>query len=274
MRMRTGFILFTILATVISTLVKIFYDTKLFKVERVKVDTSKIPKGSSFTILQLSDIHNNVFGYQNEMLIRKVKQLNASIIVITGDLIDRKTSDFSQMFHLVEELVAMNKHVYFVSGNHEWGNPKAEEFFTGLKERKVTMLDNTNKKIQLSDVTFNLAGVADFTTAHDHLPEALNGIDETAYTVLLSHAPDIIGTFHEKPIDLTLCGHTHGGQIRFPIVGSVVARGHSFTGLDKGLYPQQDGKYIYVDSGIGTTGLPFRFLNQSQCSLITVKGSK
>ena len=274
MKLSARFILFSILATTISTMAKMFYDTNLFKVERINVDTSKIPKGSSFTILQLSDIHNHVFGDQNEMLIRKVKQLNASIIVITGDLVDRKTSDLSDVFHLVDELVAINKHVYFVSGNHEWGNLKSEEIFAGLKERKVTILDNANTTIQLDDMNFNLAGVADFTTAHDHLPEALNGIDETAYTVLLSHAPDIIGTFHEKPIDLTLCGHTHGGQIRFPIVGSVVARGHSFTGLDKGLYPLQEGRYVYVDSGIGTTGLPFRFLNQSQCSLITVKGLK
>lgn len=251
---------------------KVYYDTNFFKVNHVTFESDKLTEGSSITILQLSDIHNKVFGHENEKLIQKIKDLNADIIVITGDLIDRKTRDFTDMFGFAEKLTSINEHVYFVSGNHEWDNPDTEVFFTGLEERKVTMLDNKNTTITLADVTINLAGVADNSTDHDKLEEGLEGLNENNYTILLSHAPDTSNTTRDSITDLTLSGHTHGGQVRLPFIGSIVAPDQGFfPALDKGVYQWEKDKYLYIDSGLGTSMLPIRFLNQSQLSLLTVK---
>ncbi|WP_241964577.1 metallophosphoesterase [Paraliobacillus zengyii] len=267
------FIIISSILAVVSTVIKIYHDTNFFKVQPVHIQTKKIPKGSSFSILQLSDIHNKVFINNNEMFINKVSKINADVIVLTGDLIDRKTKELVHVFHLVEKLIAINPRVYFVSGNHEWDNPKREELFNGLRNRGVILLDNKSRTITLANTRLTLIGVADFTTQHADLDLAMQSREQADYTVLLSHAPDISWMLADTPIDVTLSGHTHGGQIRFPFIGGIVAPGQGyFPKLDKGLYPMKNGKYVYVDSGVGTTWFPIRFLNQSQMSLIKITG--
>ncbi|MCT2535713.1 metallophosphoesterase [Aquibacillus koreensis] len=251
---------------------KVYKDTNRFKVNNVEFVTNKIPVGSNFTILQLTDIHNKVFGENNEELIATIKSRDADIIVITGDLIDRLTEEFDHAFHLIEKLVAINEKVYYVSGNHECDHPHKELFFAGLKERKVTILDNTNELVNINGVTFQLVGVANASTGHHQLSRALANIKNDYYTVLLSHAPNIIDEYHDASVDLTLCGHTHGGQIRLPLVGAIVGPDNTFfPKLDKGTFELDPNQYLYIDSGLGTTARPIRFMNQSQFSFITVK---
>lgn len=273
MKKGTKRIIITSIIATISTVIKIYHDTNFFKVQPVQIQTKKLPKGSSFSILQLSDIHNKVFLNNNEMLLNKVNQLGADVIVLTGDLIDRKTRELSHVFHLVEKLVEINPRVYFVSGNHEWDNSIRKELFDGLLDRGVKLLDNKNQTITVANTPITFIGVADFTTQHADLEVAMQNLEQTDYTILLSHAPDISWMLDETAIDVTLSGHTHGGQIRLPIIGAIVAPGQGyFPSLDKGLYPMKNGKYVYVDSGVGTTWFPIRFLNQSQLSLIKISG--
>lgn len=95
------------------------------------------------------------------------------------------------------------------------------------------------------------------------------------YTVLLSHTPSITEIYEQIPADLILSGHTHGGQVRFPLIGALVSPDRGlFPKLDKGTYQLGAGLYLYIDSGLGTTRLPIRFLNQSQLSLITITGTR
>ncbi|WP_112180553.1 MULTISPECIES: metallophosphoesterase [Paraliobacillus] len=260
------------LVFVLLIVFKVYYDTNFFKVNQVEFESNKILDRSSFTILQISDLHNKVFGDENEKLLDKIMDLNADIIVITGDLIDRKTSDFTDVFALVDELMAVNENTYFISGNHEWDNPETEAFFAGLEERNVNMLDNTHTTITIENATINLVGVGDSSTEHDNLGKALEGLDEVNYTVLLSHTPDTSNRFIESPADLALSGHTHGGQVRLPFIGGVIAPDQGFfPAFDKGIFKRGNDKYLYIDSGLGTSILAIRFLNQSQMSLITVK---
>ncbi|CQR47942.1 putative metallophosphoesterase [Paraliobacillus sp. PM-2] len=254
---------------------KVFYDTNIFKVNHIKIKSEKITNRSSFTILQLTDVHNKTFGKDNKPLIDKIKRLNPDIIVITGDLIDRKTTDFTAMFDLVEQLQSMNEQIFFVSGNHEWGNEKTLEFFTGLAERNIHILDNTNRTINFNENRIQLVGVADYATEHDDLTSAMLDIHDETYTILLSHVPDITNDLVNESIDLILSGHTHGGQIRAPFIGALVApeQGY-FPQLDKGMYQWKDEQYLYIDSGLGTTWMPIRFLNQSQMTMITIEGKR
>ncbi|WP_258000417.1 metallophosphoesterase [Bacillus sp. Marseille-P3661] len=254
---------------------KFYFDTNYFKLNKVIFKSNKLPKGESFTILQLSDLHNKVFGLRNERLIHAVERAKADIIVLTGDLIDRRTKSFEEVFHLIEKLTMINKHVYFVSGNHEWGNARKEDFMTGLKKRNVTVLDNNNVQFNEKKVTVNLVGIANYSTQHHDLDKAMYGIVDKQYTVLLSHSPTIIETFKSISADLILSGHTHGGQVRFPFIGAIVVPDQGFfPKLAKGTYKLEGNKYLYIDSGLGTSNLPIRFLNQSQFSLITIKNDR
>ncbi|WP_226037588.1 metallophosphoesterase [Aquibacillus saliphilus] len=265
---------FAFLVLLLISLAKVYFDTNYFKVNEVEFNSNKIQEGSEITIMQISDLHNKTFVNNNEKLISTVKELDANIIVLTGDMIDRKTEELEDTFDLIETITSINKHVYFVSGNHEWENAQTEAFFNGLRDRGVTILDNKNTQITEESVTLNLVGVADSSTNHEDINKAFANINDDWYTVLLSHSPDIIKKYNNESADLVLCGHTHGGQVRFPVIGALVAPGQGiFPELEKGIYQIEQNRYLYIDSGLGTSVLPIRFLNQSQLSLITITKS-
>ncbi len=98
-----------------------------------------------------------------------------------------------------------------------------EKFLSGLKERNVTILNNKNTQVTKKGVTLNFLGVDDVSTGQEDLEKAFNNIDQELYTILLSHSPGIIEKYNNIPADLILSGHTHGGQVRFPFIGALVA---------------------------------------------------
>ncbi|RDW16882.1 metallophosphoesterase [Oceanobacillus chungangensis] len=258
---------------IIGLLTKAYVDTNIFKINRMQFQSSKIPIDTKITILQLSDLHNKVFGEDNEALIDTVIQANADIIVLTGDLIDRDTDDLHGVFSLVERITALHPHVFFVSGNHEWGNHFAGALVEGLEHRNVTILNNRNTEITVGNATFNLVGIDDVSTNHENLNLAFENVNQESYTILLSHSPSILDKYEDVPADLILSGHTHGGQVRLPFIGALVAPDQGFfPEKDKGTYAFGEDKFLYIDSGIGTSIAPIRFLNQSQVSLIEISG--
>ena len=271
--MKKLFAVVTFLTFFFACFIKIKRDTHYFKLKKVAFRSKKLSPDSKFTILQISDLHNHVFGADNERLINTVKEVNADLIVLTGDLIDKRTMTFDYVFQLLERLTAINQHVFFVPGNHEWENGRTAEFFNALGERYVTILNNQHTRITKGNDTINLVGVDDHATEHDNLAEAFRNLNSGHYTILLSHSPGIIKQDHPIPADLILSGHTHGGQVRFPLIGALIAPGQGFfPAYDKGTFQLSPGQYLYIDSGLGTTRLPMRFLNQSQLSLMTITG--
>ncbi|SFL80675.1 hypothetical protein SAMN04487943_10481 [Gracilibacillus orientalis] len=258
---------------VLGLIVKTYYDTNVFKVEGLEITTSKLEMDQSFTVLQLTDLHNKQFGDHNEKLLHKIEELDADVIVITGDLIDRRTDSLQFVFDFAEKLTAINSSVYFVSGNHEWENSKRESFFQGLADKGIQLIDNQNLSIEIENITFQLAGVGDPSTKHDNIEGAMDGLNVDDVTFLLSHAPDLSRTDYPEPIDLVLSGHTHGGQIRLPLIGAIVAPDQGFfPKYDQGIFDLNERQQLYIDSGLGTSLIDVRMFNQSQMTLITVKG--
>lgn len=258
---------------VIGVLSKVLIDTNFFKVEEVEFTTEKLPEYGEFRMLQMSDFHNKNSPRIHKKIIEKVKEVTPDIIVLTGDLIDRRTRDFNSIFFFLEALIATNIPIYFVSGNHEWSNPRRVEFLEGLEERGITILSNESIQIQHHDSMINLVGVEDAATHHEDLYQAFSSLKEDCYTILLSHTPYIINNYMNLPADLIVSGHTHGGQIRFPFIGAMISPGSGlFPQLDKGVFDWGNEQKLYVDSGLGTSMIPVRFLNQSQISLLTITG--
>jgi len=255
----------------LSIIVQIYLDTNFFKVVEVQFQTEKIPSGEEIRVLQISDLHDKVFGKDNEPLVEAIHEADADIIVITGDLIDRSTKDLGRVFSLIERITARHQHVYFINGNHENANRLRQELLDGLAERKVIVLNNQNVEIAVRGISFNLAGVDDGPLKK--INKAFDGIDPDRYSILLSHRPDAVAQYADIPADLILSGHTHGGQVRLPFVGAIYAPNQGwFPKLDKGTYRIVGDRYLYIDSGLGTSHLPIRFLNKAQMSLIRISG--
>ncbi len=249
----------------------VFYQVNFTKTNYVFLESNKIPEGESLKILQISDAHNIKFD-RSIGLYSSIEKLDADIIVITGDLIDGKTRDFNNVYTFVENLRSINDKIYYVSGNHEWKSGRKDELIKGLDKRGINILDNNNTTIKAGGIFINLCGIDDPETGNDNLSLALDGINQELYTILLSHGPKIISNEKDISVDLILCGHTHGGQIRLPVLGAVVAPGQGlFPKYDKGIFDLGSDTVLYVDSGLGTSLLPIRFLNRSQISYITIK---
>lgn len=260
------------LAIIVVLLVSyIYYQVNFTKINNVVLESKKIPHGESLKILQISDVHNKSVD-SCKSIFNSIEKLDIDIIVITGDLIDAKTRDFTNAYTFVEELMNINKKVYYVSGNHEWRSNRKEEFVQGLQELGVNILDNNNTTLNIGGIEINLCGIDDPETGHDNLNLAFDGAKEELYTILLSHGPRVAIARENIPADLILCGHTHGGQIRLPILGPVVAPGQGFfPKYDKGIFELDNNTLLYIDSGLGTSVLPLRFLDRSQVSYIIIE---
>ena len=261
----------TLIIFLLFVLVDIYYETNVFKVNKVHFKSNKLDSDSTIKLIQLSDLHSKVFGDNNQKLIHTIKNQQPDVIVITGDIIDRKTKRLYDVFHLVEELTSFQQHVYFVSGNHEWGNSLKNELLLGLEQRGVHMLNNDSTEMMIKGMNLNLVGIDDVSTNHEDMKKAFNHVNNQEYTVLLSHSPGVTDKYPEIDADLILSGHTHGGQVRLPLIGSIVAPDEGlFPKKAKGVYQLKENQHLYIDSGLGTSLLPVRFLNQSQLSVIEI----
>ncbi|CEI83397.1 phosphoesterase [Oceanobacillus oncorhynchi subsp. incaldanensis] len=270
--LKRGIILSVLLLAMLSLLIKVYFDTNTFKINREQFSSVKLEADKELSVLQITDVHSRLFGEDNERVLEKARELDADIIVLTGDLIDRKTEDLEIAFELAEALVQVNPDTYFVTGNHEHENPEKEAFLAGLEKRGVRILSNEHTQFEKDGQLFNMVGVNDVSTNHEDMSSAFSNVDTDKYTILLSHAPAVIQKYPEVDADIVLSGHTHGGQVRLPFIGALVAPDEGLLPeLQKGVYPLGDARYLYIDSGLGTSALPIRFLNQSQISLITIQ---
>ena len=249
----------------------IVFDVNFPKINRVEMESVKIPKGKKLKILQITDLHSSK---NTGFILEKLNEEDPDIIALTGDIIDEKSDDIDHVYEFVKGLVGSEKPVFYVSGNHEWRNPYNPGFAKNIESLGVTVLDNGKRAVEIDGFEVNICGIDDFQTGHSDLEFAVSDIDRERFTLLLSHAPHIVVHKEDLGCDLMISGHTHGGQVRFPIVGGVVAPGQGFfPEYLKGLYDVGKGTTLYIDSGYGTSTLPLRMLNRSQISLIEVKGN-
>ncbi|SKC38424.1 metallophosphoesterase [Maledivibacter halophilus] len=261
------------LSLAIMLISRIYFEIKTIDIDKISVKTKKIPQNKEFKIVHISDLHNKKLPNNSINLLDDIMKLNPNIIALTGDIIDAKTRDFDNIYNFLDNLIKINKNIYYVSGNHEWKNPKNQQFIKGLKNRKVKIINNTNRIIKCKDFSINICGIDDPYTNHENIDKAFNSIDNNNFTLLLSHSPDIIFKPYNLNCDLIICGHTHGGQIRFPFLGAIIAPGQGFfPKYDKGIFELERNLLLYINSGLGTSRMPIRFLNKSQISFITLTG--
>lgn len=248
----------------------IYYEVNFTKLCFAEYKSTKIGPGQKIKILQISDFHDK--SSYNGMLLNKIEKLSPDIIVITGDLIDESTEDLRNIYGFIDKLRKINLNIFFICGNHEWRNEKREELLEGLEERKIFILNNANMELTINNTKINLCGIDDCSGARDDLWQAFKGIDKDNLTILLSHVPNVAFNHKEMISDLVISGHTHGGQIRVPFIGALVAPGQGyFPKYTKGFY-KINKNMVYIDSGAGTSTTPIRFLDRSQVSLITIEG--
>lgn len=251
---------------------------EVFKLPRLK-------KGCRFVLI--SDLHNKVYGKGNEKVIEAVKRANPDFVVIAGDLITSHANESMKPgIALVKEL-REHYRIYYALGNHEtklkmyperFGD-MYDELMEEMKHPNVTMLIDENCILEeygicLTGLELERMYFARFKKKQmeqGHLEKHIGKIDERYCNVLIAHNPDYFDEYAAWGADFVLSGHVHGGIMRLPWIGGVIAPSYKlFPEYDGGVF--KEGKSIMLlGRGMGAHTLPFRFFNPAELYIVTLK---
>lgn len=206
-------------------------------------------------ILQLSDLHVGEWTYKEVFIRHRIRECRADLVAITGDLISN-TRGIQPALDLLEGISAPLG-VWFVPGNNEIEEIELEPFIEKLGKLGIRTL--VNEAAPLADGAW-ICGVNDPSLEKDDLTRALEKVPPKAFRLLLAHSPEIFYQASDSGVELTLSGHTHGGQVRLPYLGALWADTQR-SGLEfvMGHYRRARSQ-LHVTRGVGTSMLPLRFL--------------
>ena len=241
------------------------------------VASNKLPAAfEGANIVQISDLHNASFGEGQQNLIKKVEHANPDAIFLTGDLVDSNRYDLDVSLTLVDALVEMSD-VYYVLGNHEVASNKIDEINRELEKRGVTVLMNESVAWQRDGESVEIAGIVD-PLLNPHLPEkeftrqSLAEAELTdSFTFLLAHRPELLEVYAEKQIEVVFSGHAHGGQVRIPGLGGLLAPGQGwFPTMTQGIF-ERDHTQLVLSRGLGNSTFPLRVFNLPEIVVVTLE---
>ena len=267
-------VLAAIVAILILLIIWIAYGNTDLEIYKYNVKSEDIPSEfDNFRIVQISDLHNAEFGENNEKLLLMLKQADADIIAITGDMIDSRNTDIDVAISFAQKAVNIAP-VYYVNGNHESRVlGEYEKLKQGLTDTGVTILENSSADITIGDETITLIGINDptfrmdivYDTMEQNIAHQLVNVipDNDNYKVLLAHRPEYFDVYAGN-VDLVLSGHAHGGQFRIAFIGGLVAPGQGFfPEYYEGSHIKENTEMI-VSRGIGNSIIPFRINNKPE----------
>ena len=234
------------------------------------------PAFNGFRIAVVSDLHNTFFGKNGSSLTALLEEAAPDLIALTGDTVDAVRTDIGVAATVAGQLTAIAP-VYFVTGNHEG---RIGERYPVLEEKLlsagVTVLRDRAVPLQRGDDSITLIGLddprftdEDLTPSTELLNDKLRGMDlPEGYRIVLSHRPEAFAAYVSNCIDLALCGHAHGGQIRIPFVGGLYAPHQGFfPKYDAGIFTE-NGTTMIVSRGLGNSKFPFRVNDRPELVIV------
>ncbi|MDF2547662.1 MAG: phosphoesterase [Anaerosolibacter sp.] len=283
--MQKGRRLLMIMLILVLLAVFFYLENNLIEITNQEIRSSKLPKAfDGYTIVHLSDLHNKSFGREQRNLIEKIQKLNPNMIAITGDLIDRRRYNEDPAMVLIQGAVKIAP-TYYVTGNHELWSGKFGDFEIRLRNSGVHVLRDKYETIEKENQLLHILGVDDtakygrsygeneerLSLFSEALKQMTHEINEEEFKILLAHRPEKMPIYTDEKVDLVLSGHVHGGQIRMPFLGGIVAP-------DQGVFPKYaEGVYrdrsttMVVSRGLGNSIFPQRLFNRPEIVVIKLQ---
>jgi predicted MPP superfamily phosphohydrolase len=231
--------------------------------------------GGSLKIVVISDLHAGA-PYIDEQKIERVVALadaaKPDLVLLTGDYV---TTGVLGGWHMPIETIAAKLKtlharlgVYAVLGNHDrWASARLIEH--GLSAAGIVVLEDRAARIGLGGNSFYLAGISDYTSGPHLVNAAMLGIARGQRAICFTHSPDV---FPDVPrtCAITIAGHTHGGQVDLPLVGRLIVPSRYGQRYAAGIV-REDGKILFVSTGIGTSILPLRIGVRPEVSVLNLR---
>ena len=244
-----------------------------FQVAEIKVHIPNLPKDlQGLKLVQVTDIHLSPFLTERQFAraIDMANEIRADVVLVTGDLITRRGDPLDACLRQLARLRGEVK--LGCLGNHEIYTNTQDYVTREGRKIGIDFLRREARSLRFGDARINFAGV-DYQQFHKpYLVGAEKLVTPGQVNVMLSHNPDVFPVAARQGYDLTIAGHTHGGQVNFEILHKNVDIALAFTPYARGLY-QQGNASIYVSSGIGTIGVPARVGAPPEVSLIELCAS-
>ena len=230
---------------------------------------------AGYRIAVVSDLHGREFGREDRRLLAFTAALEPDLIAVTGDLI-HDPAQLPVVPPLARGLAAIAP-TYYVTGNHEWAAGVVGELEPLLERCGVAVLSNEAVLLERNGDRIALLGAEDANgpagqkSVSALAKEARAAWGEDVYTILLSHRNDHEDRYVRAGVDLTLCGHAHGGLIRLPGTDGLIGPGREwFPTHTAGLYRLERGE-LAVSRGLGDKFPAFRLFDRPDVPVVVLR---
>lgn len=270
------------------------WDNHRLVTTRYEVASERLPEGfDGFRIVQVSDLHSAHFGRGNQRLVEAVTVERPDLIALTGDLVDRRTSDLTMALETARSLRGIAP-TSFVTGNHEADSALLVPLLAGLETRGVEVLRTASRAlgegegsairvVGIDDPRFPLAGEdpasplsQDQRTAQRLAIALTDDADGTTgspdpFTLLLAHRPEQLDAYAVARADVVLAGHAHGGQVRILGLGGLYAPNQGLLpALTAGMV-QSGRTHLVISRGLGNSVAPVRVNDPPEIVTVTLR---
>ncbi|WP_242837248.1 metallophosphoesterase [Alkaliphilus transvaalensis] len=266
------------LLLLLGLLAFLYQQNNMISITRISIESEQLPEAfNGYKIVHLSDLHGKAFGKKQKYLVEKIKKAKPDLIVFTGDLIDSRRYKEEASIELMKQLIPVAD-IYYVNGNHEAGSGNFPSLEKQLLDVGVKVLRNTAEIIEVNGEMIYIIGLDDplfgyaidrtFVSSEGMLDHITNGLQEDGFKILLSHRPELFHLYIENDINVTFSGHAHGGQIRLPFIGGLVAPGQGILPqYTEGVYTEGNSNLV-VSRGLGNSLFPQRLFNRPEIIVV------
>ncbi|NLY79757.1 MAG: metallophosphoesterase [Lysinibacillus sp.] len=266
--------LFWLICIIISIYVFLHVNNHWIVITEEVFESEYIPDSfNGYRITQVSDLHDALFGENQEKLIEKVRATDPDVIFITGDVIDSNRYQLERSMKAVQGFTRIAD-VYYVIGNHEVAVNQVREIYDAMESLGVHILPNDAVIVERDGERIAIAGIEDPLNGVDTqtmLNIALENVPKDMFTLLLAHRPEKFDIYMENNLDLVFSGHAHGGQIRIPFVGGLVAPGQGFFPKYTAGFYEENNTTMNVSRGLGNSVVPYRIFNLPEIVVVELK---
>ena len=285
-------ILIIVAVFIVYCLIEMIRELRDFRVTKYRICSQKLNGiKREKKIIFLSDLHNRMYGEENERLLESIRNQHPDLILIGGDMLVRKDGNsYDKTVHFLAKLPGICP-VYCANGNHEQKlkelpdkyEQSYEEYKKALTASGIHMLENASETVKLDEVPVKLSGLeiplgayARFGKKELSLKEITDRIGEHGddYQILLAHHPGYIKEYLAYGADLILGGHYHGCVVQLPWIGGVISTNFTlFPKYSGGIY-QEGEQTAVVSRGLGTHSVPLRLWNWPELIVLELSGNE